>query len=136
MRYLFAIFICVSLYNCGSTVEFVPEPGFISSNPNYTRKSYKEVEIFIHKPKKRIIQEGAIYVRNFQGNLPKDEEMEALQKLLFDYKLDGAWIEKGEVIEVAPWVYQAKNASGIPMTYSEGSREMGRIKGVAFRYRK
>ncbi|MCB1179358.1 MAG: hypothetical protein KDK36_17385 [Leptospiraceae bacterium] len=133
----FSFFILFFLtINCGTTVEFVPDPDFTSNNPNYLIKSFDEVEILSNRPKKRRVRiEGKVLVRKFEGNMPDEKDLLELKKLLYSYKLDGVWLEGQEIVEVAPLIFQTKAENGFPMTYGSTNKEMGRVRGIAFRYR-
>jgi hypothetical protein len=136
--FFYFFFVCcfILLGNCASTIEFIPDPDYEYNFPDYQLKTYKEVEIFYQKPKRAIEPLGVIYIRKFDGSLNLNDSEDELKKKLFEWKIDGIWLHESKLEEVAPLLITSKNQAGMTVSYLEANKEMGKIVGTPFRYKK
>ncbi len=119
-----------------STIEFIPDYDYKSDYEGYTKKSLKEIEIHSSKPKKPFRILGTVVIRNFEGNLTIENYRNSLQKELFALKVDGVWLTSGKIQEVEPMIVRTENREGLPVAYYESNKEMAKITGLVFRYKK
>jgi hypothetical protein len=120
--------------NCSTTIEFVPDTDFVNSNNFYTKKSFKEVEIYHNKPNFQIRTEGIVKIRDFSQNINWEYLSMKIQKELYDRKLDGLYFEgKKQNFEVESVIFTAENSAGLLVSYHRQSQEIGYIIGIAFR---
>ncbi|MDX1957520.1 MAG: hypothetical protein SFU98_03050 [Leptospiraceae bacterium] len=129
-------FILFLIWNCGSTIEFIPDSDFTDVYPDYKLKKKEEVEILFKKPNERIITYGRILVRDFSNDSKAESAEHELRAKLFEWKMDGIWFDRLEKFESAsPIIFQTKSEHGMPTSYSQTSGEMTRLTGYPFRYR-
>ncbi|MCE9500720.1 MAG: hypothetical protein K8R21_09500 [Leptospira sp.] len=119
-----------------STVEFLPDYDYTEEYSGYSKSNWKEVEIFIDRPKKPFRILGNVVIRNFEGSLTSEKYSAELKKELFRLKLDGIWIANGKVMEVDPILIRTENSQGVPVAFYPAAREMGKVSGYGFRYKR
>lgn len=136
MRQLSLILIFIGILNCASSVDFIPDPDFTEENPNYTKTKLDEVEILAERPNKDFKMVGTVIFRNFVSPIDMKSELYALQKEMFRLKIDGVWIYKKSLETIPPFIINTQNQEGMTVAYTETNREMGKLTGYPFRYRK
>lgn len=130
--YLFFFLLLIS--KCTSTVEYIPEADFSSVNPNFTKKSPDEIEVYLSKPKFPHQIEGLVKIRSFGKDLLWKEIEKPLQKELFERKIDGVYFsEKQENMEINGFVFKSENSAGMVISYWQQEGEMGYWVGYPFR---
>ena len=135
MKKIIIAFFIFSILYCSSTIEFLPDTDFSSRNFQYTKTSYKEVEILIAKPTKPYRMQGLVVFRSFSGEESLDRFLIDIQKELFDRKIDGVWFDSNFTKEEGvPILVRAENQQGIIVSFAEANTEIGKKKGIAFRY--
>jgi hypothetical protein len=136
MKQFGKILIFIGICNCASSVDFIPDPDFTEENPNYTKTKLEEIEILTERPNKDFKMVGTVIFRNFVSPNDMKSELYALQKEMFRLKIDGVWIYKKSLETVPPFIINTQNQEGLTVAYTETNREMGKLTGYPFRYRK
>jgi hypothetical protein len=135
MKKIIIAFFIFSISNCSSTIEFLPDTDFTSRNLLYAKTTYKEVEILSTKPTKPYRTQGLVVFRSFSGEESIDRYIIDIQKELFERKIDGVWFDSTLTKEEGvPILVRAENQQGIIVSFAEANTEIGKKKGIAFRY--
>jgi hypothetical protein len=79
--------------------------------------------------------QGLVVFRSFSGEESIDRYQIDIQKELFDRKIDGVWFDSTFTKEEGvPILVRAENQQGIIVSFAEANTEIGKKKGIAFRY--
>ncbi len=93
------------------------------------------MEILSIKPTKPYRMQGLVVFRSFSGEESLDRFKIDIQKELFDRKIDGVWFDSTLTKEEGvPILVRAENQQGIIVSFAEANTEIGKKKGIAFRY--
>jgi hypothetical protein len=79
---------------------------------------------------------GTVIFRNFVNPKDMKSELYALQKEMYSLKIDGVWIYKKTLETVPPLIINTQNHEGMTVAYTETNKEMGKLTGYPYRYRK
>ena len=79
---------------------------------------------------------GTVIFRNFVSPMDMQSELHALQREMFRLKIDGVWIYKKTLETVPPLLINTQNQEGMTVAYTESHKEMGKLTGYPYRYRK
>lgn len=63
-------------------------------------------------------------------------ELYSLQSEMLRLKVDGVWVYKNTIETIPPLIINTQNEKGMIVAYNETNREMGKLMGYPFRYRK
>lgn len=136
MKYFSIILLLFLFLNCASSVDFQPDPDFTAENPNYSKTIPDEVEIIADRPIGNFKLVGTVIFRNFANPNDMKSELRALQIEMFKQKIDGVWIFKKTLETIPPWLIKTENAEGVTVAFTETNKEMGKLVGYPYRYRK
>jgi hypothetical protein len=94
------------------------------------------VEILYTKPTKPHRTQGWVVFRSFSGEESLDRFIPDIQKELFERKIDGVYFDSTFTKEEGvPIMVRAENQQGIIVSFAEANTEIGKKKGIAFRYK-
>lgn len=136
MRRFSLILIFYGLFNCGTSVDFIPDPDFKEENPNYTKISPDEVEIITERPKRDFQLVGTVIFRTFANPTDMKSELSTLQREMYQLKIDGIWVFRKSLESIPPLIVHTQNQQGMTVAYTETNKEMGKLTGYPYRYRK
>lgn len=136
MKRISLLFFLIGILNCASSVDFIPDPDFSEENPHYTKTKMEEVEIVTERPIRDFKMVGTVIFRNFVSPNDMKSELYALQKEMYRLKIDGVWIYKKTLETVPPLIINTQNHEGMTVAYTETNKEMGKLTGYPYRYRK
>ena len=136
MKQFGLILLFLGITNCASSVDFIPDPDFTEENPHYTKTKAEEVEILAERPIRDFKMVGTVIFRNFVSPMDMQSELHALQREMFRLKIDGVWIYKKTLETVPPLLINTQNQEGMTVAYTESHKEMGKLTGYPYRYRK
>ncbi|HMW07814.1 MAG TPA: hypothetical protein PK079_14950 [Leptospiraceae bacterium] len=136
MRISFSILLILLVFNCASSVDFQPDSDFTEENPIYSKQKPEEVEIVAERPVRDFKMVGTVIFRNFVDPIDMKSELYTLQMEMFRRKIDGVWIYKKTLETIPPLIINTQNGEGMTVAYTEANREMGKLVGYPYRYRK
>ena len=136
MKRLCLVPIILLIFSCATSVDFIPDPDFSLENPYYYKISPDEVEIISERPKRDFQLVGTVIFRNFVSPTDMKSELATLQNEMYKLKIDGVWIFKKSLETIPPLIVNTKNQDGMTVAYTETNKEMGKLTGYPFRYRK
>lgn len=136
MKLLILLITFSGLWNCGTSIDFIADPDFSEENPIYSKQSPEEVEILTERPKRDFKMVGTVIFRNFVSPTDMKSELSVLQKEMFKLKIDGVWVYKKSLESIPPLIIHTQNQHGMTVAYTETNKEVGKLTGYTFRYRK
>jgi hypothetical protein len=137
MKYFGLIFLFWwGVWNCASSIDFIPDPDFSEENAMYSKTKPEEVEILSVRPIRDFKMVGTVIFRDFVNPNDMKSELHSLQSEMFRLKIDGVWIYKKTIEIIPPFIVNTKNEQGMTVAYTETNREMGKLTGYPFRYKK
>ena len=136
MKLNILILFFLGLLNCGTSIDFIADPDFSEENASYSKQNFEEVEILIERPRRDFKMVGTVIFRNFVSPTDMKSELSALQKEMFRLKIDGVWVYKKTLESIPPFIINTQNYEGMTVAYTETNKEVGKLTGYPFRYRK
>ncbi len=130
------LFLLVFCFVSCFSVEFVPEAGQKEETLVSHKKTWEQIEILKHSPKKKNYAIfGRMIVRNFGEGKIEKFYYDQIKKELFEKGMDGMYVVNTGTVAIPPTIFQAGSAEGYSSNIAEISKDARVIEGIAFRYR-
>lgn len=134
-HYFLYFFISFVFFMQCTTVDFIPEPDHRPTYPEYSKKSWEDVEVVFSRPNKRINIQGRIKVRDFENSGKINHYINFIKKDMFRRKMDGVWIKQTKQDSVEDSIFQTMDSRG-NITHAHTSEKQVKLwTGYAYRDR-